>query len=150
MGKFVGIKIINSKEILRKAGRLGDVDPKELETFEEWVEYLESILTGPYAMFPDQKTGELILLTVKARIDTVRGMKIEIYPNEHTPPHFHVKSPNIDVTIRIKDCSVIEGNISQRDFEKILYWYRAGSKKHLIEKWNDLRPTNCVVGKYSE
>lgn len=138
------------KEFLRVSGRLGNIDPKELDTFEEWAEYLESILTGPFAIFQDPTSGDYILVEIKARVDTIRGLKVEIYPNEHTPPHFHVKSPNIDVRIRIKDCSIIEGKIGQNDYQKILYWYRAGSKKVLIEKWNELRPTDCIVGKYQE
>lgn len=138
------------KEFLRKTDKFWQINPSELEFFDEWVEYLESILTGPCTLFSDAKSGKNFLIFIKARVATIRGLKIEIYPNEHTPPHFHVKSPNISATFRIDDCSIINGEIGANDYEKIIYWYKSGAKKLLVEKWNDTRPTNCIVGNYVE
>lgn len=39
-----------NKEELRKQSRFFSVDPNDLETFEEWAEYLESILNGKCSM----------------------------------------------------------------------------------------------------
>lgn len=141
---------MDSKEYLRESGKFGSLDPNELVSFQDWAEYLETILTGPYTIFPDPKSGKNILIEIKATVASIHGIRIEIYPNEHTPPHFHVRSPNIDASFRIVDCSLINGTISPKDFEKVLYWYEAGSKQLLIEEWNKFRPTNCVVGDYSE
>jgi hypothetical protein len=121
------------------------VDPHELETFEEFAYYLEALLTGPCAVW--EEGGELTLRHIKARVDTVGGLKIEIYPDEHTPPHFHVRSATVDASFRIEDCSCLAGQISRSDFDKIRYWHQ-NAKPLLVEKWNLLRPTDCVVGPY--
>jgi hypothetical protein len=138
----------SKKDLLKKVGLLGIINPKELENFQEWVEYLESILTGPFSIFPDD--GEMKLIEIKARVATFRGLTIEIFPNEHVPPHFHVKSHGINASFRIKDCSILDGEIKQNDYDKICFWYNTGAKDLLIEVWNKTRPTNCIAGNYQE
>lgn len=134
-----------NKEQLKTYGLFFSVDPAEIENFEEWAEYLESILHDQCAVM--EIDGELVLLEIKALVEKVDGLKIEIYPNEHTPPHFHVRSANVSVSFKIEDCSILEGNISSADYNKIRYWHKH-SKQKLIDKWNTLRPTNCIVGQY--
>ena len=109
--------------------------------------YLESLLYDPCTVIEIE--GELELIEIKALVDNVRGMKIDIYPNEHQPPHFHVRSSTFQASFRIDDCSIIQGSIEGSSFRKILYWHKH-SKDRLIKKWNTTRPTNCVVGKYME
>jgi len=77
------------------------------------------------------------------------GLKIDIYPKEHAPPHFHVLSPTIDASFRIDNCELLNGNISGSDHKKIRYWHKY-AKQLLIEKWNSTRPTHCSVGFYTE
>ena len=79
----------------------------------------------------------------------MNGLKIEIYPNEHPPPHFHVKSPNINASFSIESCTKLRGNINPKDLSKVKYWYKH-SKSLLIDIWNSTRPTNCVVGEYND
>lgn len=79
----------------------------------------------------------------------VRGMKIEIYPKEHPPPHFHVKSSRVDASFKIEDCSLLNGKINYMDSNKIKFWYDHGARLLLIEKWNSTRPSLCVVGPYN-
>ncbi len=137
-----------NKEFLRNHNLLFSVNPNELISFEEWCEYLESLLSGRcYVMATG---GKLTVIEIKAYVASIGGLKIEIYPNEHTPPHFHVKSPKIDASFRIDNCECIEGKVSSGIYNIILYWYTNGAKALLIDKWNSTRPTNCVVGKYSE
>ena len=121
------------------------VNPIELEEFEEWVEYLDSMLNGPCLVW--EENDQLILLEIKARVDTVGGMKIEIYPKEHAPPHFHVRSAIVDASFRIDDCSLLNGKIDKSDYDKIRYWHKS-AKPMLIKQWNSLRPTKCTVGPY--
>jgi len=124
-----------------------EVDPADLETLEEWTQYLESILNDPCSTMVID--GILILTEIKARVDKVRGMTIEIYTNEHAPPHFHVHSGSVNASFRIDDCSLLRGNISSSDSDKIKIWHKS-AKPILIEKWNLLRPTNCTVGMFKE
>jgi hypothetical protein len=34
---------------------------------------------------------------IKERVITIRNMEIIIYPNDHNPPHFHVKSKDNEI-----------------------------------------------------
>ena len=123
------------------------VNPAELETLEEWAEYLDAILNGPCSI--REENGELILLEIRELVDTVRGMRIEIYPKEHAPPHFHVRSATVDASFRIDDCSILKGKIANSDYDKIRYWHKF-AKPVLIKHWNSSRPTKCTVGLYRD
>ena len=136
------------KESLRKRDRFFLVDPKTLVSFEEWAEYLESILHGSCSAM--EIDGRLELLYIKRLVASVRGMKIEIFSKEHPPPHFHVTSSSVDASFTIDDCKLINGKINGGDLNKIVYWHSQGAKNVLIDYWNSFRPSNCVVGPYKE
>jgi Domain of unknown function (DUF4160) len=122
------------------------VDPSELDTFEEWAEWLEALLHNPCSIF--ERGDELLLLESKQHVARVNGLKIEVFSNEHPPPHFHVKAPEIDASFSIEDCSLLKGKISSPAAQKVKYWH-LHSKPKLIEAWNSSRPTNCTVGPYT-
>jgi len=124
-----------------------DVDPNKLDTFEQKCKWLEAMLSGPCGIF--KQNGEPSLLNQRALIARVHGLGIVINPKEHSPPHFHVKYSGNNISIAISDCSILKGKIGNREYELIKYWY-AYSKKDLVKKWNETRPTNCVVGKIKE
>ena len=132
------------KEKLREIGRFHYVNPEELSTFEEYAEWLESILHNPCDVW--EEDGEEFLVEIRQLVDRVDGLKIEIYPNEHPPPHFHVVTPNINASFTIESCEKLNGEIDSRNLKKIKYWHKR-SKDQLIEVWNETRPFNCVVGK---
>lgn len=135
-----------SKQQLREYGAFHLVNPDQLDGIDEWGEWLEALLHKPCSIW-EEESGELILLEIRQLVDRVNGLRIEIYPNEHPPPHFHVKSPNVDASFSIDDCSKIGGTISGMDYRKIKYWHQK-AKPLLIARWNSSRPTNCVVGEY--
>ena len=120
---------------------------ENLEDFSNLAILLESLLHDP--CYISEIDGKFILIETFAQVVFVRGMKIEIYPNEHQPPHFHVKTQKLQAAFRIDDCSIISGEISSGDYKKIVYWYNQ-SKDILINFWNKMRPTNCIVGEYRE
>lgn len=120
-------------------------NPDDLETIEDWAEYLRSLLFGPCAI--QEKNGQLMLLDIRVRVDSFEGLKIEIYHKEHSPPHFHVKSSKGDASFAIEDASLLQGSIRDDDHRKIRYWHQR-AKPMLIAKWNETRPTNCAVGPY--
>ena len=135
------------KEQAKAARRFHLVNPAELETLEEWALWLESLLHDPCSIF--ERNGELLLLESKQLVDRLNGLKFEVYPNEHPPPHFHVKSPEVDASFAIEDCRQLTGTISAQAAQKVKYWH-SFSKHKLIEAWNSTRPTNCVVGPYRD
>lgn len=138
-----------NKEDLRRYNLFFAIDPKELENIEEWAEYLESILNSGRCTVIELN-GKLELLEIKALVATFRGMKIEVFSNEHAPPHFHVKSSSIDASFKIQDCSLLNGEINKSDYNKIRYWYDNGAKQILVDSWNSSRPSDCSVGPYKE
>lgn len=137
-----------TKDELRIRSRFHWVHPDELEGVTEWAEYLNAILHEPCTIW-EEDDGELVLLDIKARVDSVNGLKLEIYPNEHPPPHFHVRSATVNASFRIDNGKLLNGKVSKGDYKKIQFWYQH-SKALLIEVWDDTRPTECQVGPYRE
>lgn len=60
---------MDKKQMLRGTKYFFEVNPIDLESFEEFAEYLESMLSGPCAVW--EVDQELILTEIKARVDTV-------------------------------------------------------------------------------
>jgi len=134
------------KSELKERGRFHLVSPDELEGIEDYAEWLEALLHNPCSIFIGD-SGTETLLENKELVARVDGLKIEIYSNEHPPPHFHVRTPNINASFCIESCAKLKGDISRKDLTKIQFWHKH-SKSLLIETWNLTRPTDCVVGKY--
>ena len=135
-----------SKDQLRKAGRFELADPGTLDGLDEWTLWLEAILHGPCSIFFHD--GEPILLEGKQLVERLAGLKLEIYPDEHAPPHFHVRASGLNASFAIEDCRLLQGKPSPDVLDKVRYWHRH-SKHKLIEAWNATRPTDCQVGPYS-
>ena len=134
-----------NKDQLRHTPYFFRVAPSELYGFDELVEWLEAILHGPCSIY--EEDGEVFLIEAKQEVDRLDGLKIEIFPNEHPPPHFHVTSPNIKASFDIQSCKLLKGHICGSDRKKIEFWF-SHSKSKLVEIWNSTRPTSCTVGKY--
>ncbi len=134
------------KQQAREINRFHLANPSDLETFEELVEWLEALLHNPCSIF--ELNGELLLIENKQLVARVNGLKIEVFSNEHPPPHFHVIAPEIDASFSIEDCRLLKGDISSSAAQKVKYWH-LHSKPKLIEAWNSSRPTGCTVGPYS-
>lgn len=135
----------NLKEQLKEAGRFELADPATLEEIDEWALWLEAILHGPCHIFI--RDEEPILLQGKQLVERLAGLKIEIYPDEHPPPHFHVRSPEVNASFAIEDCRLLKGDAPRDAIDKIRYWHKH-SKKKLVDAWNNTRPTDCQVGPY--
>ena len=85
------------------------------------------------------------LYNIKALVGIVDSLRIEIYHNEHPPPHFHVRSNGINASFSILNCQLINGKIGNREHKLVEWWY-ARSRSKLIKFWNDSRPSDCSVG----
>ncbi len=74
------------------------------------------------------------------------GLKIEIFANEHPPPHFRVKTSDGTANFRIDNCEPLNGDKSVlRKHREIQKWH-ATNRDALIETWNNTRPSDCPVG----
>lgn len=112
---------------------------------EEAERYLEHVDPNKYTRDTDGRLRTLIL--GKALFDTIKGLKIEVYSREHSPPHFHVKDDRVNAEFLLDDCSYMKGKISGKNIRLIEYWYLKAREK-LIEFWNERRATDCVVGEF--
>lgn len=80
------------------------------------------------------------LYFTKALVENIKGLTLNIYPNDHTPPHFHViaHNPKIDCKINIYDISEYSGDIQNKYYDKIKAWYwdrDYKGREKLIEFW---------------
>jgi hypothetical protein len=65
---------------------------------------------------------------------------------DHNPPHFHVRSPDADVSLTIKDCELLKGHIDSSTHKKIKYWFEElNGRNKIMECWNKFNPNKKVV-----
>lgn len=71
----------------------------------------------------------------KERVKTIEHLEVIIYPNDHNPPHFHVKSKDlkIDAKFLIETGELYKGEISSKDKKKIKAFYESPKGKILLE-----------------
>ena len=67
------------------------------------------------------------------------GIIIFINFNEHSPPHFHAKYGEYQISITIND-SIIEGKFPPRALKLVLEWYTQ-HKDELLDNWNTIMAT---------
>ncbi len=113
---------------------------RDANTLNELAEPLEELLGPQYNVWSDGR-----LMIQKALVDIVCGVRIEINPREHPPPHFHIKGDGFSATFSIETGNLLNGSPTQRQIRLIKWWFDR-SKLKLIETWDDTRPTDCPVG----
>lgn len=111
-------------------------------------ELADSLQNGPIIRYNEQ--GDPIYALEEALVDMLDALKIEIFSNEHPPPHFRVKYQGSTANFQISDCSVLNGDKKVLRYQKNIYKWWSGNKPKLIKKWNEMRPSNCPVGIYVE
>jgi hypothetical protein len=85
---------------------------------------------------------------VKELVCKIKNMKIEIYPKEHVPPHFHVKSKDrsINAYFSIDDCMFIKGRISNNNLKRIEAFFDDPKTKALLIKfWDKNNPDMQIL-----
>ena len=79
-------------------------------------------------------------------VDRFAGLKVEVFSNEHPPPHFRVKAAGETANYDISDCVQLNGGL--RKYYRAVRDWHAIHKQTLIDEWDKRRPTDCPVGKY--
>jgi len=67
-------------------------------------------------------------------LSTFYGILIQMFWNDHAPPHFHVRYAEYRAQIDIGDLQIIEGSLPKRALDLVLEW----AKQHqdeLKENW---------------
>jgi len=117
---------------------------KNAASLEDSAEILEILLSGGFSVWEDGS-----LYNIKQLVARVNGLRIEVFSNEHPPPHFHISGGDIDATFSIVDCEHLEGKIGRREKALVEWWYQR-SRQCLIDAWNNSRPSDCTVGSVVE
>jgi hypothetical protein len=105
----------------------------------------KSFASGEIIEFTER--GELVNFK-KALVDQVKGVKVEVFSNEHPPPHFRVIYQGSTANYRIADCVRMNGSGEVVKFEKNIWKWWKTNKDRLIQIWDERRPTDCPVGPY--
>lgn len=78
-------------------------------------------------------------ISTKERLTSIDDLQVFIFSNDHNPPHFHVKTKNLQVNakFKIENCELISGKISSKNLKKIKAFYLS-SKGQIVLKtiWN--------------
>ena len=84
-------------------------------------------------VWPDGKVVE-----IKEFVGQVRNIRIEMYPNDHNPPHFHVKTKcgSINAKFKLDDCSLLSGEVNSKDRKRIKAFY-CDFQDELWKYWNE-------------
>lgn len=70
-------------------------------------------------------------------IVTIGNLKIQIFADDHNPPHFHAATPDHEALIKISDLSILAGSLTGREFKAAVAW-AAEHRKELEDEWNRL------------
>lgn len=97
-----------------------------------------SLFQGPILNQQGQRLLE------EASVGRFAGFKVEIFADEHPPPHFRVSYQGENASYRITDGVKIVGGL-ERYQRNIAEWYKA-NRSNLINGWNERRPSDCTVG----
>jgi hypothetical protein len=55
-------------------------------------------------------------------IEIIDGIKINLYPNEHLPPHFHAIYGEYEALILISNIEIEKGELPNNQYKKIKKW----------------------------
>ena len=76
---------------------------------------------------------------IKELVGQEFNLKLYVYPKDHNPPHFHVRSTNgeIDVSFNLNDGEYMGGEVKNpNDLKKIRYLYER-YRPAILKKWEE-------------
>jgi Domain of unknown function (DUF4160) len=106
---------------------------------DELAHVLQRLLSGGYSVWTDGT-----LYNIRARVATVDGLRFEVYPNDHSPPHFHVRSADVSAAFQLSDGSLIAGTIDSRSRQLVNWFLDHGGTQKLRDAWDATRPTQSA------
>ncbi|MEM1002435.1 MAG: DUF4160 domain-containing protein [Bacteroidota bacterium] len=66
------------------------------------------------------------------------GIKIELYYNDHSPPHFHAIYAEYEDLVEIESLEIYRGDLPRKQRKEVLAWAKQ-NQPILREIWNKLR-----------
>jgi hypothetical protein len=67
------------------------------------------------------------------------GIRIEIYTDDHPPPHFHVKAGRMRAKFDIATGNLLRGSLDKRSMRKVQQWMAVNGDL-LMQVWISSRP----------
>lgn len=91
-----------------------------------------------YLSLDEEEVDKLLMLPgvkAKERITTADDLQVIIYFNDHSPPHFNVKTRDhrIDAKFKIENCELLGSSIGTKDLKKIQAFYLSAKGKMVLE-----------------
>ncbi|WP_210302605.1 DUF4160 domain-containing protein [Phyllobacterium sp. 628] len=69
-----------------------------------------------------------------ATIARIGNLKIQIYAEDHNPPHFYVVAPDCEAAIKLADLSILRGSLRRSDYRIVREW-AFQNRKLLEDAW---------------
>jgi hypothetical protein len=66
-------------------------------------------------------------------ISVFYGILIQMFWNDHAPPHFHARYGEYTATIDIREIKLLEGDLPRRALNLVLDWAELHQKELLID-----------------
>jgi len=67
------------------------------------------------------------------------GVKIQIYPRDHNPPHFHVEAGDKNASYNIHTGELVRGSLGHVA-NRIIQQYYKQNQSRLMDIWKNTRP----------
>lgn len=97
------------------------------------IKMIINLINGTLICPQFDSSGEMEMLHQVGRL------KIVIFPNDHSPPHFHVKTEYLNLKLSIDTCEIIgkktRNNLRSKEFKIIKEWHQH-NKSRLEHVWN--------------
>ncbi len=117
-------------------------EPENIDSLKDFESQLMQLLSSGAYYFGGK------IIEAQEQVDRLNGIKIEIYSNEHPPPHFHIIANGLKASLRIDNGEILENSgFTGKQIRTVQIWFLK-SKDKLIEVWNKTRPNDCQVGYY--
>lgn len=80
-------------------------------------------------------------------VDRVKNVRIEVWPNDHDPPHFHVRisGGQYCVSYRIDSLDRLAGDCPSHLEREVREWAR-DNQSLLMQAWDSTRPAIIAAG----
>jgi len=93
----------------------------------------------------EKPDGSFDVTFTRVLVERLGAIRIEVHPDEHPPPHFHVVVGSCSASFAIVSGKCITGQLTPAAHRMVRLFHR-NAQDRLIQVWNETRPTGCPVG----
>lgn len=102
---------------------------------------LNQLATNLRQMLLNEKaeSDDLFQALLEKMLRVGNGVKIQIYPRDHNPPHFHVEAADKNASFDIRTGELMQGGLGHTA-NRIVRQYYQQNQSMLLNIWQDTRP----------